>query len=293
MPPKLNGALAQLVEQWTENPCVPSSILGGTTLKRLQMQSFFVKKTIFTKKKNLNLILDIGNTRTKIALFNNGVLLALQSITNKKSLKDITLLFENNKILYTIMSSVANTNKNTISFLAENSELIILNSKTKIPFNNLYKTPKTLGVDRIALMAAAQKNHPNKNVLVIDAGSCITYDFINAKNEYFGGAIAPGIKMKYKAMHHFTANLPLLSPKSQITLGNSTKNAMHQGVINGTVLEIDGVINQYKKQYENLTIVLTGGDTIFLAKLLKSSIFANPNFLLEGLNYILNYNLQK
>jgi type III pantothenate kinase len=240
----------------------------------------------------LNLIIDTGNTRTKLALYKNDKLQSLKKVKNKKTLSVLKNLFQDTSISNAIISSVADIDDEVLFFLEDKiNSLIILNSATKIPFKNLYRTPKTLGVDRIALMAASQNNYPNTNVLVIDAGTCITYDLLNAKNEYFGGAIAPGINMKYKAMHHFTANLPLLKPKANVSIGNSTKNAMHQGVINGTLLEIEGIINQYKKNNDNLTVVLTGGDTIFLAKLLKSSIFANPNFLLEGLNHILNYNL--
>ena len=241
----------------------------------------------------MNLIIDTGNTRTKLAIFKDDYLQLLIKVKNNKILTELNRIFNEKDIANTIISSVARIDENVISFVTKNSRLLLLNSETKIPFKNLYKTPKTLGVDRIALMAAAQKTHPNKNVLVIDAGTCITYDFLNAKNEYFGGAIAPGIKMKYKAMHQFTANLPLLKPKINVKIGNTTKNAMHQGVINGTVLEINGIIKQYEEKNDNLTIVLTGGDTNLLAKLLKSGIFANPNFLLEGLNYILNYNSQK
>ena len=239
----------------------------------------------------MNLIIDTGNTRTKLALFKKEEFISVQKIKNTAVLTELKLLFKTEAIQNCIISSVAGIPQEILQFLTKQSRLIILDSTTKIPFKNLYKTPKTLGVDRIALMAAAQKNYPHKNVLVIDAGTCITYDFLNDKNEYFGGAIAPGLKMKYKAMHQFTANLPLLKPKANVKIGNSTKNAMHQGVINGTVLEMEGIIHQYKKNNDNLTVVLTGGDTIFLAKLLKSSIFANPNFLLEGLNHILNYNL--
>ena len=239
----------------------------------------------------MNLIIDIGNTRTKLAIFSKGSLVLVNSIPTETLFTKIQIVFDENTIKNTIISSVIKSNKEVISFLHKNSFLVALNADTKLPFNNLYKTPKTLGVDRIALMASASKNYANKNVLVIDAGTCITFDFLNNKNEYFGGAISPGITMKYKAMHHFTANLPLLKPKGHIPLGDSTKNAMHQGVINGTVLEIDGVIKQHLVNNTNLTIVLTGGDTNLLAKLLKSSIFANPNFLMEGLNHILNYNI--
>ena len=239
----------------------------------------------------MNLIIDTGNTRAKLAIFNNDILQSLVKVKNNKIKKELTSIFKNNIIDNSIISSVAKIDSEIITYLKNNTKLIVLSSETKVPFVNLYKTPKTLGVDRIALMAAAQYKYPNTNVLVIDAGTCITYDLLNTKNEYFGGAIAPGISMKYKAMNRFTANLPLLKPKANVVVGNTTKNAMHQGVINGTISEIEGVINQYKSYNDNLTVVLTGGDTNFLAKLLKSSIFANPIFLLEGLNHILNYNL--
>jgi type III pantothenate kinase len=241
----------------------------------------------------MNLIIDIGNTRAKLAIFKNDELEKVVVVKTKDLHNKVKTLFKKQVFENSIVSSVAKTPKRTLNFLEKHSFCIDLSYETKIPFKNLYKTPKTLGVDRIALMAASVKKFPNKNVLVIDAGSCITYDVINAKDEYYGGVIAPGLNMKYKAMHHFTEKLPLLKPKADIELGNSTKNAMHQGVVNATVFEMEGFINNYNQKFTNLTIVLTGGDTIFLADLLKSSIFANPNFLLEGLNHILNYNLQK
>ncbi len=172
--------------------------------------------------------------------------------------------------------------------------MIELNHQTKLPFINKYLTPKTLGVDRLALIAAASSQFPNENTLVIDAGSCITFDVLNEFGEYFGGSISPGIEMRYKAVNHYTANLPLLSKSESIPeLGNSTENAIHHGILNGVIQEIEGVIGQYKTKYQKLTVVLTGGDTIFLAKNLKSSIFAIPNFLLEGLNRILIHNIDE
>ncbi|MCL4160212.1 UNVERIFIED_CONTAM: hypothetical protein GTU68_064981, partial [Idotea baltica] len=160
-----------------------------------------------------------------------------------------------------------------------------------IPFKNLYSTPKTLGIDRIALVCASVEQFPDKNVLIIDAGTCITFDFITNKNHYLGGAISPGIRMRYKSLHKFTANLPLLDTKKpKKSIGNSTANSMHSGVVQGVLFEIDGAIQKYKLKYPDLTVILTGGDTNFLSKQLKSSIFANSNFLLEGLNYLLQYN---
>jgi type III pantothenate kinase len=228
-----------------------------------------------------------------MAVFKEDTIVKTKIVSNKKLDESLVIIFDKFKIKHAIVSSVVKLLDKTVTYLSSKIETIVLNSKTEVPFNNLYKTPKTLGVDRIALVSAAKKMYLNKNVLVIDAGTCITYDFISDESDYFGGAISPGLHMRYDAMHHFTANLPKLSPKANIVLGDSTENAMHQGVVNGLVLEIDGIINQYLSKYNNLTIVLTGGDTNFLAKLLKSSIFANPNFLLEGLNHILNYNIKK
>jgi type III pantothenate kinase len=128
-------------------------------------------------------------------------------------------------------------------------------------------------------------------VLVIDSGTCITFDLVNAKSEYLGGAISPGIEMRFKAVNAYTANLPLLRPEEAIPeKADSTRNAIQRGILNGVICEIDGTIDQYTAEYSTLTVVLTGGDANFLANNLKSSIFAIPNFLLEGLNSILIYN---
>ncbi len=241
----------------------------------------------------MNLVIDIGNTRAKLAVFEKDTLIKLKIIKTDKLYKKVKQFFENYKINNTIISSVTKTPSKTLNFLTKKCFYIDLSCETKIPFHNLYQTPTTLGVDRIALISGAihLKNH--QNTLVIDAGTCITYDFVNSQNEYFGGAIAPGIEMRYKALNQFTANLPLLKAQTIPLNGNTTKNAIHKGVINGILLEIEGIIQQYKTKNKDLTIVLTGGDTNFLVEMLKSSIFANSNFLLEGLNYILNYNLQK
>ncbi len=239
----------------------------------------------------MNLILDIGNTRTKLAVFKANDLILFENYKTKKLKKKIKKILKKFHIEKGIISSVAENNEKIIPTLQDKISLIILDYQTPIPFNNKYTTPKTLGADRIALVTAAVKEFPNKNVLIIDAGTCITYDYVSKNRNYFGGAIAPGIKMRYKAMHKFTKKLPLLDPKLNITEGDSTENAIHLGVINGIYLEIEGIISKYKRKNDNLTIVLTGGDTNFLSSLLKSSIFANPNFLVKGLNHILNYNL--
>jgi len=239
----------------------------------------------------MNLIIDIGNTRAKVAVFNNDGLIFSLSAEPENINNNIEKLQKEYDLKNCILSSVANTSTEAESYKFE--KFIKLNHKTKVPFKNKYNTPTTLGVDRIALASAATYLYPSKNVLVIDAGTCITYDFINTKSEYLGGAISPGISIRYKALNEFTANLPFLKQADFKLIGKDTKSSIHSGVLNGFIQEIDGVIKQYRRKYSNLTVVLTGGDTNFLAKKLKSSIFATPNFLLEGLNSILIYNLNE
>ncbi len=241
----------------------------------------------------MNLVIDVGNTRIKVALYKETALRYETIFLKKRIISEIKKIKKEFEIDNAIISSVASLSMTSLDKIKNLFPLLQLGYKTKIPFKNKYKTLKTLGVDRIALVVAAVECYPNQNVLVIDAGTCITYDFVDENGIYSGGAIAPGVEMRYKALHTFTANLPLLkSVYPNNLIGDSTKNAIHSGVVNGILFEIKGIIEQYKQENENLTIVLTGGDTNFLAKRLKNGIFAKPNFLLEGLNTILNYNLK-
>ena len=241
----------------------------------------------------MNLTIDIGNTRIKTAVFQEHRILFNDSRPLKDYKKYILNILDKYSVNQAIISSVGNLKDESFKFLSDLVELHFLTFKTKVKFINKYKTPSSLGVDRIALVSAAVDQFPNSNVLVFDVGTCITYDFVNSKKEYFGGAISPGIEMRYKALHSFTENLPKLAPVTKIpALGNTTKDAIHLGVLQGVICEIEGVIELFKAKKQKLTIVLTGGDTIFLAKNIKSTIFANPNFLLEGLNSILTYNIE-
>lgn len=240
----------------------------------------------------MNLIIDVGNTRIKIAVFNEGELIHNEIITQEKFLQKALELIIKYECRRGVISSVGTSNKSEIKVLKSKLDLIQLNSETKIPFINKYATPKTLGVDRIALASSAISKYPNKNVLIIDAGTCITYDFINEEGFYLGGAISPGIKMRYKSLNSFTKKLPLLNVSEATNLiGDSTENCIHSGVLNGVINEIDSLIYKYREKNRDLTVVLTGGDVKFLSNKLKNGIFANPNFLLEGLDSILTYNL--
>ncbi|NAS31406.1 type III pantothenate kinase [Flavobacteriaceae bacterium R38] len=240
----------------------------------------------------MNLVVDVGNTQIKLAVFEKDRLLLDKRILVHDFLKEIDEI----KIRFTeikrgIVSSVGNLPDNYLHFLQENYQIHILTNNSKIPFKNKYSTPKTLGVDRIALVSAAVNKYPQRNVLIIDAGSCITYDFINEQKEYLGGAISPGLEMRFKALNHYTAGLPLLKSEDfEGFIGDSTKASMISGIQNGMVYEVEGFIGKYSEKYKDLTVILTGGDLHFLSKRLKNTIFANPKFILGGLNQILEYN---
>ena len=242
----------------------------------------------------MNLAIDVGNTRVKIAVFEKDKLVELFVFQKTKILSEIKEILKKHEISVGIMSNVASISDSKLKKLKDLVHIQVISSFTEVPFKNLYKTPKTLGVDRIALVAGAVSQFSGHNILVIDAGTCITFDFVNSEGEYLGGAISPGLKMRFNSLNYFTANLPLLEI-DELTdfIGKNTKESINSGVINGAIQEIDGVINQYKKKFLDLTVVLTGGDTNFLAKQLKSSIFANQNLLLQGLNRILIHNIDK
>jgi len=240
----------------------------------------------------MNLIIDVGNTRNKLAVFSENQLLQKYSCDPGETLDALNLISRSYPdIQDCILASVGSIPEDVSEFLKTHYKVLALSSKTDVPFNNGYGTPDTLGVDRIALASAASMSYPGSNVLVIDAGSCITYDFISEENKYLGGAISPGIRMRYKALHTFTANLPLLEPPPAVVeIGSDTSSSIHSGVLQGVLFEIKGFINMYGQKFPDLTVILTGGDAHFLRDSLKSDIFANSNFLLEGLNFILEYN---
>ncbi|MEM9078438.1 MAG: type III pantothenate kinase [Bacteroidota bacterium] len=240
----------------------------------------------------MNLVIDLGNSLTKYAVFENRKLLHLETSESNLFLSKIKDVFESfPRIEYAIISSVGQLENKEKEVLALFCKVHVLSHASKMPFKNSYATPHTLGMDRIALATAAFYQYPRKNTLVIDMGTCITYDMVNDAGEYIGGAISPGLLMRYKAMHSQTEKLPLLTPEDILDfVGNSTETCMHSGVVNGLVNELDGTIEQYGARFQDLTVILTGGDSQFFVKRLKNSIFANSKFLVEGLNCLLEYN---
>ncbi|TDE45428.1 type III pantothenate kinase [Flavobacterium rhamnosiphilum] len=240
------------------------------------------------------LVVDVGNTRIKGAVFEDAILFEIfvfSKMELQKNIENILKKFE--KITDLVVSSVGDVEKQSFSAYNKVLNVHFLSHEDPFPFYNCYATPKTLGIDRMVLAAGATLEFPNQNRLVIDAGTCVTYDFIDQENNYLGGAIAPGLRLRYEALHNFTAKLPLLSLESpKDFIGTSTSESIHSGVVNGFVYEIDGFIDEYKARYSNFIIILTGGDTDFLAKRLKNTIFANSNFLLESLNQTFQYKIK-
>ncbi len=238
-----------------------------------------------------NLAIDVGNTKIKMGLFENSNLIFKEEFYQNTLSSRIQDFFSELKIDDILICASGNAEKIVTLLKEMGLSFKILDHHVAVPFTNLYKTPETLGLDRVALVSAAVSAFPRKNMLVIDAGTCITYDFKNAKEEYLGGAIAPGLHMRFNALHSFTSRLPLLAPVSAPNfLGKNTTEAIQSGVVNGIIAEIRSAINWYKDNYDDLQVILTGGDMQFLSKTVKNGIFANSNFLLEGLNYLMVFN---
>ncbi|KPK83651.1 MAG: hypothetical protein AMS27_12285 [Bacteroides sp. SM23_62_1] len=243
----------------------------------------------------MNLIIDIGTSFTKIAVFHN------QEILFKKVLPDISsehlssLTHDFPHLRHAILSNVRKKVPALLKLLKKKFNYFIeLTPETPIPLKNLYQSQATLGLDRLAAAVGANNIFPGSNVLVIDTGSAITIDFVNDNNEYTGGNISPGMLMRFKALNEYTANLPLEKPQEEFNLlGSSTSHAITHGVQNGIIFELQGYIDYLTCQKKNLKIILTGGDADFFAGKLKNSIFVDSNLTLKGLNKILEYNIEK
>ena len=240
------------------------------------------------------LAIDVGNTRIKAAVFEGATVLeGFVFLKTELEKKIQNILKKYQKVSHLVVSSVSDVEKQSFSTFENLVNVHFVSHNDSFPFINRYATPQTLGVDRMVNAAGATLQFPNQNRLVIDAGTCVTYDFIDESNNYLGGAISPGLQLRYAALHNFTAKLPLLELENpEHFVGKSTSESIHSGVVNGLVYEIDGFIEEYKALYPKFIIILTGGDTVFLAKRLKNTIFANSNFLLESLNQLFQYKIK-
>jgi type III pantothenate kinase len=240
----------------------------------------------------MNLIIDIGNSILKCFLFENEKIINVFRaiiIDKEKVFKNIA--DKHPKIEFVIISNVTGEKNLDLSEFFNYSKIIECSMKLNLPFKSMYKNFEKIGQDRIALIAAACHKYPNKNVLIVDLGTCITYDIVDNDKNYYGGSISPGFVMRYKSLFEFTKKLPLLSPTiPPRRTGNSTENSIHSGVFYGINSEIDSHIEFYSKKFNDLVVVLTGGDLEMLPKPAKNGIFANRDFLAEGLNFLIELN---
>lgn len=243
-----------------------------------------------------NLVIDIGNTFSKLAIFNNRSLKSIVQV-DTLSVSYLSNFLNDNTVDNSIISSVNTRIDDLEQVLTSKTTYFRFTSSSSSGITNQYKTPQTLGLDRYAAVIGANFLYPKQNCLVIDAGSCITYDFVDDMNNYWGGSISPGIKMRLKAMNEFTGRLPLLEPDIEMNIeyGYDTNSSMLSGVQKGVIYEAIGFINSYSVKWPDLKVVLCGGDVKFFDTELKNSIFAHalktePKLVLIGLNEVIYYN---
>ena len=234
---------------------------------------------------------DFGNTRLKAAVFANGELKET-IILPDDTRETIEALLQKENPNATILSSVVNHASHVEEILQHHTRFHLLSHHTRLPFTTPVGKPETIGADRLALCAAATHLFPGKNCLAIGLGTCITYNFINQNHEFLGGSISPGLEMRFKSMHGLTAKLPLVNMDWNFPLiGYDTKTNLLSGVAYGMAKEIDGIIEAYEERFANFQVLLTGGDTLHFAPLLKKQIFADPHLIFKGLYAISEHNL--
>jgi type III pantothenate kinase len=235
-------------------------------------------------------VVDIGNTRIKTGLFEKGALLESKSFSELSKCNDYLMPNKGDRVLITSVKLSLKELKEIFSF-----PFLYFDHETPLEIKNTYKTPHTLGLDRLAGVIGAKSFKNEGNLLVIDMGTCITYDFLNKKNIYLGGAISPGLTMRARAMHEFTARLPLIDVQNQEIpyLGTDTTSCMASGIYHGVAEEIKGFIQRYRKDFGHIEVFICGGDAEIFESLIKDHIFVIPNLVLYGLDRILIYNVEK
>jgi type III pantothenate kinase len=236
----------------------------------------------------MNIVVDYGNTTAKVGIFNHTSLTEKHSFGKPQELKSYLAKKSADNIL---VSSVSHPAEDVLSWGQASGKKIALTFETSLPIQIHYATPQTLGVDRIAAVCGAFELFPGQNCLVIDAGTCLTFEFLDAQGNYYGGSISPGVTMRFEAMHRFTSRLPLVKPISHPPLiGADTTSGMQSGVVLGIRAEVTGMINQYFEKYPTLQIILCGGDHAIFENHLKPSIFVAEDLVLIGLNRIIRHN---
>lgn len=239
----------------------------------------------------MNLSIDLGNTYAKTGLFLGGRLVETRWKLTYDELVNYVQNVNPQRIMVSSVSSSEERLKDELSKIT--TEIYLLKSTTPVPLIKRYDTPETLGADRVAAAVGAKILYPEKNCLVIDMGTCITYDLVDAADNFHGGIISIGVRMRFKAMNTFTKRLPLLEPDGIPDLiGKNTKHAMQSGVMNGLLAEINGLIEEYDKVLTNINVIFCGGDATYFANRIKNPNFVVPELVLIGLNRILEYNVK-
>ncbi len=240
----------------------------------------------------MNIVFDIGNTQVKVAVF-DGRQLVDKEVFDDFSHLSLMAYLERWKLQACLVSSTRELDDHLFEPLVQAGvELFHLDQETALPITISYKTPETLGLDRVAAVAGAHAVYPDDPVLVIDMGTAITYDLITADGTFMGGNISPGMSIRFLTLHRFTDRLPLVEPSNEpMLIGTSTQTAIQAGVQNGLLYEIESHINALKNKYNGLKVILTGGASEYFVKKLKKPIFVNPNLVLNGLNHILQYQI--
>lgn len=243
----------------------------------------------------MNLIIDIGNSQVKVAIFNNRKILKkiIVDAFNQELLQELKAQYP--EMTQSILCSVTQRDEKLIELIKNEFELFIeLNYLTPIPIENLYESKESLGQDRLAAAVGANYLFPGSDLLVIDAGTAITYDVIDRNNCYLGGNISPGLEARFKSLHEFTKKLPLIEISDQWPLiGKTTEEAIRAGVQSGILYEMDTMIERIRDQWIDCKVILTGGDSFFFDQKLKNTIFVMYELTLLGLNRILEYNAEK
>jgi type III pantothenate kinase len=239
---------------------------------------------------SMNLIVDVGNTSTKLAIYKDGKKISLLKI-NEFRCEELERVLSGSSIKRAIISSVKRLPPFIFDLLFANIPYVhVLSYKSQLPFKIEYETPRTLGSDRIAAVAGAYCRFCGENVLIIDSGTAITFDFLYGEL-YIGGNISPGIDMRFKALNKFTGTLPLLEKSSGFSFpGRNTTDAILAGVIGGVTYEINEYIRTFKKEHKDIKVIITGGDGDFLKDRITFRTFYLPDLVIDGLNYILEYN---
>lgn len=243
----------------------------------------------------MNLIVDLGNTRVKCAIISSDdKIVELLKKPKRYCTTIIGSLLKKHAIEAAILSNTSLPEEETLFQLNSLNHFIHLDETTSIPIQNNYETPSTLGKDRIAAAVASHIRFKDENVLFIDMGTCITINFISSAGVFLGGNIHPGIQMRLKAMHKFTAKLPMTEIQvPEEFFGRSTVKALQNGAVKGAFLEIDSLIQLTRSKFGPIKVLLTGGDAYLFENWTKNEIFVAPNLVLEGLNEILKYNAKK